>query len=94
MQERSGAIPGSERSTISESGRTSGKSCDQSGIRLHRTPTLPPNDLLFRSPSRLHSNSISPMTILPIAGVILLALWLVETVIFLVGYRQTNSDSS
>ena len=34
------------------------------------------------------------MTILPLAGVILLALWLVETIIYLVGYRQTNSDSS
>jgi len=34
------------------------------------------------------------MTILPLAGVILLALWLVETIIFLVGYRQMNSNSS
>jgi hypothetical protein len=34
------------------------------------------------------------MTILPIAGVILLALWLIETIVFLVGYRQTKSDSS
>jgi len=34
------------------------------------------------------------MTILPIAGVILLALWLVETIVFLVGYRQMNSNSS
>ena len=34
------------------------------------------------------------MSILPIAGVILLALWLIETVVFLVGYRQMNSDSS
>jgi hypothetical protein len=34
------------------------------------------------------------MTILPLAGVILLALWLIETIVFLVGYRQTNSNSS
>ena len=34
------------------------------------------------------------MTILPIAGVVLLALWIVETIVFLVGYRQMNSDSS
>lgn len=34
------------------------------------------------------------MTILLIAGVILLALWIVETIVFLVGYRQMNSDSS
>jgi hypothetical protein len=34
------------------------------------------------------------MSILPIAGVVLLALWLIETVVFLVGYRQMNSDSS
>jgi hypothetical protein len=36
----------------------------------------------------------SRMTFLPIAGVILLALWLVETIVFLVGYRQSNSKSS
>jgi hypothetical protein len=34
------------------------------------------------------------MTFLLIAGVILLALWLVETIVFLVGYRQSNSNSS
>ena len=34
------------------------------------------------------------MTILPSAGLVLLALWVVETIAFLVGYRQTNSDSS
>jgi hypothetical protein len=34
------------------------------------------------------------MSFLPIAGVALLALWLLETVVFLVGYRQTNSNSS
>ena len=34
------------------------------------------------------------MSILPIAGVTLLALWILETVVFLVGYRQMNSDSS
>jgi hypothetical protein len=33
------------------------------------------------------------MTFLLIAGVILLALWLVETIVFLVGYRQSNSKS-
>jgi hypothetical protein len=33
------------------------------------------------------------MTILPIVGVVLLALWLVETIVFLVGYKQTNSNS-
>ncbi len=33
------------------------------------------------------------MTFLLIAGVVLLALWLVETVVFLVGYRQHNSNS-
>ena len=36
----------------------------------------------------------APMTFLLIAGVVLLALWLVETVVFLVGYRQHNSNSS
>ena len=34
------------------------------------------------------------MSILPIAGVILLALWVVETIVFLVGYRQVNSEIS
>jgi hypothetical protein len=34
------------------------------------------------------------MSFFPIAGVILLALWLVETIVFLVGYRQSNSNSS
>jgi hypothetical protein len=34
------------------------------------------------------------MNILPIAGVILLALWVVETIVFLVGYRRVNSESS
>lgn len=34
------------------------------------------------------------MTILPIVGVTLLALWIVETIVFLVGYRQMNSNSS
>lgn len=33
------------------------------------------------------------MTFLLIAGVVLLALWLVETIVFLVGYRQSNSKS-
>ena len=33
------------------------------------------------------------MTFLLIAGLILLALWLVETIVFLVGYRQSNSKS-
>ena len=33
------------------------------------------------------------MTFLLIAGMILLALWLVETIVFLVGYRQSNSKS-
>jgi hypothetical protein len=33
------------------------------------------------------------MTFLLIGGVILLALWLVETIVFLVGYRQSNSKS-
>lgn len=30
------------------------------------------------------------MTILLIAGVVLLALWLVETIVFLVAYRRSN----
>ena len=34
------------------------------------------------------------MSILPIAGLILLALWIVQTIVFLVGYRQVNSNSS
>jgi len=34
------------------------------------------------------------MSILPIAGVILLAVWIVQTIVFLVGYRQVNSNSS
>ena len=34
------------------------------------------------------------MSILPIAGVILFALWVVETIVFLVGYRRVNSESS
>lgn len=34
------------------------------------------------------------MSLLPIAGVILLALWVLETIVFLVGYRQVNSESS
>jgi len=33
------------------------------------------------------------MTFLPIVGVVLAALWLVETVVFLVGYRQSNSKA-
>jgi len=33
------------------------------------------------------------MTFLAIAAVVLLALWLVETVVFLVGYRQSSDDS-
>jgi hypothetical protein len=33
------------------------------------------------------------MTFFLIGGVILLALWLVETIVFLVGYRQSNSKS-
>jgi len=35
-----------------------------------------------------------PMTFLLLAGAILLALWLVETIVFLVGYRQSNSKST
>jgi hypothetical protein len=34
------------------------------------------------------------MTFLAIAGVVLLALWLVETVVFLVGYRQSDDTRS
>jgi len=34
------------------------------------------------------------MSFLLIAGVILLALWVVQTIVFLVGYRQVNSESS
>lgn len=34
------------------------------------------------------------MTFLLLAGAILLALWLVETIVFLVGYRQSNSKST
>jgi len=34
------------------------------------------------------------MSILLIAGLILLALWIVQTIVFLVGYRQVNSNSS
>ena len=32
------------------------------------------------------------MTFLPIAGVILIALWLLETVLFLLSYRQSKSS--
>lgn len=32
------------------------------------------------------------MTLLPMAGVILFCLWLVETVLFLLSYRQTKSS--
>ena len=34
------------------------------------------------------------MSILPLAGLILLAVWIVQTIVFLVGYRQVNSNSS
>ncbi len=34
------------------------------------------------------------MTFLAIAAVILLGLWLVETVVFLVGYRQSDDRRS
>ena len=34
------------------------------------------------------------MSILLLAGLILLALWIVQTIVFLVGYRQVNSNSS
>jgi hypothetical protein len=34
------------------------------------------------------------MSLLPVAGVVLLALWVVETIVFLVGYRRVNSESS
>lgn len=32
------------------------------------------------------------MTLLPIVGVALLALWLVETILFLLSYRQSKSS--
>ena len=34
------------------------------------------------------------MTFLPIAGIVLLAVWIIQTIVFLVGYRQVNSNSS
>jgi hypothetical protein len=34
------------------------------------------------------------MTFLAIAAVVLLALWFVETVVFLVGYRQSDDSRS
>jgi hypothetical protein len=31
------------------------------------------------------------MTLLPIAGIVLVSLWLVETIFFLLSYRQSKS---
>jgi len=48
---------------------------------------------VFRVPGFFPNCGDAPMTFLLIAGVVLLALWLVETVVFLVGYGQQKSNS-
>ena len=58
--EPEGPFPVPAHSTFSENRRTRGKSPHLYGIHLPRIPSLPPNEHLFRSPSRLRCNLISP----------------------------------